>query len=68
MALFNVLWFPLTLIFVSSADWPGLGELPHAATIGLMAGNSVLWGATLALLWRWWRLRRAKRERSVGDL
>ena len=59
-SLFAVLWFPL-------GTWTeGLVGTSTGATLVLMLANSILWGGTVALLWRWWRLRVAKKKEGAA--
>jgi len=58
-SLFIPLGFPATFIIGRWTD--GLIGLSNEATLGLLIASSALWGAALALLWKWWRARRASR-------
>lgn len=52
--LWHVLGFPAWLLV-------RLG-LPDAVLLAAAVGNSVLWGATIAALWAWFRRRAGKRS------
>ena len=58
-SLFWIFGFPATLVI---GRWtPGILELRDDIFFSVMLGNSLVWGAALGLIWRWWRLRRTKR-------
>jgi hypothetical protein len=53
-SLFFVLGFPGSFII---GRWTEAD--PNPGTLSALIGTSLLWGTGLALLWRWWRVRRA---------
>ena len=58
-------WIPLGFpaTFIIGTWTPSLLELSNQATVSIMLASSLLWGASLALFWRWWRVRFERRPR-----
>lgn len=58
-----VLGFPATYII---GHWtPSLMELSNRATLAITGASSLLWGVSVAALWRWWRSKRSRARTEV---